>query len=226
MKRFLLCLLLLAFAPAAYAQFPTTGLLDDFNRTDEGPPPSADWANDCQNDDSNGCNVFGNELVRDAGGGTARWTDSTFGPDTEVFVTISSIPGTFAKVKLYARIDGSQNNSYYLQVENKNASQGHLFFYKWTSGTTRTEISSLLNNNSVHHDEGDIWGFEVIGSTLTAYKDAGSGFVQIHQTTDTDITAAGNICLSPITVELDDFSGGTVVVSDVVPKLTLLGVGP
>ena len=24
--------------------FPTTGLLDDFNRADEGPPPSASWS--------------------------------------------------------------------------------------------------------------------------------------------------------------------------------------
>jgi hypothetical protein len=72
--------------------FPTTPILDDFNRANEGPPPSANWSayhaswgfgdglevvsNQCKGNSYNLCGDW--------------WSVETFGSDCEVYVTIAT----------------------------------------------------------------------------------------------------------------------------------------
>ena len=87
--------------------FPTTAVLDNFNRANTGPPPSSSWAGPIQPGhaqlrvDTNACVPVGAE-------GQAYWSGASFGPDQEV----------------YARVPAF-NNAYvglWLRVSNPNAS--------------------------------------------------------------------------------------------------------
>lgn len=66
--------------------FPTTPLLDDFNRGNEGPPPSASWT-----DITNGLKVISNVIGGDqAGQNTSYWNVETFSTNVESFIDVTT----------------------------------------------------------------------------------------------------------------------------------------
>lgn len=199
-----------SFQPAA-GGFPRTALLDDFNRANEGPPPSANWSNITGVSDN--IVVVSNEAGPEADGeGYALWTASTFGPDCEVWVTIST-KGT-EEHGLFIRTaqggDITTLDAYFLDVnEIGGAANDDWTFYEVTNGsfaalgaTVQQEVAS-----------GDSFGIEMISSTMLGYYKAGAGaWVEILNRTDATISAAGNI---GILIELeparfDNFGGGTI----------------
>lgn len=78
-------ILFMLLATSAWAQFPTTGVLDNFDRADEDPI-GGDWSNGVNG--SGSCDIAGNALVGAQNGG-CWWNASSFGENQEVFMTFS-----------------------------------------------------------------------------------------------------------------------------------------
>jgi len=75
---------------AAPAAFPSTGILDDFNRANEGPPPGSNWIT---SSGLAGLVVASLELTTDpteAGNGAATWNHE-LGPSAEVYAAVTHI---------------------------------------------------------------------------------------------------------------------------------------
>ena len=84
--RWLVLVLFLVASSCVEAQFPTTGILDNFDRANE-TPVSGDWSNGITGAGS--CNIAGNELVQGATG-SCWWSASSFDENQELFMTFPS----------------------------------------------------------------------------------------------------------------------------------------
>lgn len=188
--------------------FPTTGLLDDFNRADEGPPPSASWSNI----GTDGIQVISNEVGSNGSGFRRSVFDTTFGPDCEVFVTITVKPGAPQGFAIYLRNketgDTATWDGYKLQLQDQSGTD-KWEIYRIDNGA-KTKLGSTL---TLEFNVSDRFGLEAIGSTLKAYHDTGTGFSEVMSRTDSTYGAAGTIGAGQrdITGRFDDFSGGEVI---------------
>lgn len=198
--------------------FPTTGVIDDFNRANETPLSVAGaWATPVFISDGN-FNLTGNQLVDPSAAWRSIYRDTpTYGPDSEVFITMPTLPTT--AVELVARLQNPNTGSclgYMMDV----TPGGAWGVYKITSniqnqiGVNATQ--AVANGGSV--------GMEVLGSnptTINGYyrPPAGSWSLVITRSDSTSPhTAAGFIGLAANLgiaggQSLDDFGGGTVVTS-------------
>lgn len=66
---------------------PKNGVLDDFNRADEGPPPSSSWANNV----GNVVKVLSNAAGSASSGGSAYYKNGCFGVLQEVSAEMSTL---------------------------------------------------------------------------------------------------------------------------------------
>lgn len=179
--------------------FPTTPILDNFNRADEGPPPSANWT-----DIGNGLEVISNQAAGSAvGDNISYWNPITFGPDSEVYVTI---PVTdVVNGVIYLRFNTGSFNGYGLIF---GASTSSLSVIRLDGGVPTplgAAISQAISN-------GDSVGLRVIGSTIKVYYKAAAGsWTFLDSRTDATYSAAGALLLVVVdtTMRLDNFGGGT-----------------
>lgn len=72
--------------------FPTVPIVDDFNRADEGPPPSSNWTALV-----NGFTVASNQMAVDVGGSDniTGWNVTTF-TNVDTFIFLPTVDGTWA----------------------------------------------------------------------------------------------------------------------------------
>jgi len=71
--------------------FPTTSIIDNFNRSNEGPPPSSSWSTTCSAW-SGGWSVSSNAcLAAVSDVNSVYWNVSTFGPNCEAYFTITAL---------------------------------------------------------------------------------------------------------------------------------------
>jgi hypothetical protein len=111
--RTLFAFLCLAFAVgvlapgySARAAFPTTGILDNFNRADENPLSNGGkWTCPMRAADNN-LRVLSNQ-VGDAANADCYWSDAIFGPDSEAYLTITTKPSDGNCIAVVARISGA-----------------------------------------------------------------------------------------------------------------------
>lgn len=198
--------------------FPTTSVLDDFNRANSASL-GANWTNP----------VFtGNpspRIVSNAMGpagddsGTvycdAYWSASTFGPDSECWVTVSA-SNTNKGREIYVRLTGLDGSP-----------SGYSAFAADISGTSNNWTLNRYDNGTFVQlgaaftqsvAAGDSIGLEMIGSSLVFYYKAAAGsWASVTSRTDATYSGAGNIALalqqgSGTSNRFDDFGGGTVVV--------------
>lgn len=218
--------------------FPTTSILDNFNRSNEGPPPSANWSawdaffgiSDELVVLSNACQP-NTTLVT----GSDWWNADTPGPDCEVYCTLANWPtldvGDQMYIILFLRLIGQDtagpNFSYYhLKVGSTSPGTAYYQIKRITqAGTT------LLKNGSVTLATGDAVGMDRIGDTLTFYrKPSGGSWGAIDSVVDgSPLSAvAGRLALE-ITPDVngllavDDFGGGTVAAGPVAPTADFSG---
>ena len=148
--------------------FPYTGILDNFNRADEGPPPSSSWTN---NIDSfvagEGLRVLSNQLTKKATGSSTQssYWNTIFTADQEVYCKI-----TIAGLSLYVRIStpGAGTSNY----------------YRWRGGTYELYRSNAGVETGVGRPAGysafaipgtgDSCGMRIVGSKIHCYVDYGS----------------------------------------------------
>lgn len=195
--------------------FPTTGIIDNFNRANEGPPPSTDWTTMIG---SHGHKVLSNECVveSDSVGGeyASGYNASTYGPDCEAYVTVID-PATWGE-GVFAR----------LTTLSMASADGYVF---WRSSGDVTELHRVddgawkqlgADGPAFVIASGDKLGIECIGSTIKGYvKDGAAAWAEQLSRSDATYGSAGYLGIDqyPTTSEgyigLDDFGGGTVEAS-------------
>jgi hypothetical protein len=182
--------------------FPTTGLLDDFNRANNASL-GANWST---LDTYASLGITSNACQPNASSGSgAYWNVATFGPDSENYVTVAAIGGSSQFFDQYVRV-GTPGGNYNAYAHECTTNAGALYR---VDAKVYTQLGAGL---TITVAAGNIIGLEVIGSTLTLYKNAGS-WASNASRTDSTYSAAGNIALfaDNTGIHFDDFSGGTVV---------------
>lgn len=200
--------------------FPTTGVLDTFNRADENPlSDGGNWGGNIAGGTER-LRVVTNEVTHDAaatsGLGSAYRSNLTYGPGSEAYVTITAKFGAAAALCilwLRAQSPGTAGvDGYALRVKEETTDD------TWEIYTVTDNVFTLLGATVTQEIAvGDSVGFEAVGNVLTAYyKPAAGSWAALFSRTDTGnlYPNAGNIGLSIArlnsAVRLDGFGGGTV----------------
>ncbi|MFC1510744.1 right-handed parallel beta-helix repeat-containing protein, partial [Candidatus Omnitrophota bacterium] len=199
----------LCFAPSAHAYdgFPTTGILDNFNRANEGPPPSSNWT-----DIENGMEVVSNECVGTTASGqynASYWDASTFGPAAEAYVTITAKPGTTGEATCLTFLFNADPPDGYEMCAYNDTGDTDYFEIERLDDGSYTELDTFYQEFSV----GDSIGFSMLGGVLTAYhKPSGGSWYELFSVYDDDYSAVSylTLWLYEDTATADDFGGGTI----------------
>lgn len=248
MTRFFLAILfVLAAVTGAGAAFPTTPVLDDFNRANENPLASAGtpWgvriAAGCSGTEGGNprctfkleSNAIKDDSANDGEGpGSAYRDDQNYGPGSEAYITLTTL-WSAAGSDLWLWLDGN--------AEETAGMDGYVFYTYYNGGSWY--YYTVRRDNNVGTDllagdlgptlaSGDAVGAEHNGGTLTWYRkpSGGSWAAMSDVATVSDSTyTSGHIGLSKgfadTTSVLDDFGGGTITATTAVRRLMLMGVG-
>jgi hypothetical protein len=192
-------------ADAAVVAFPTTPILDDFNRADEGPPPSANWTGPMTAGGPNGLQVVSNQCQRGAPYGGAWWNASTFGPDSEVYLTARGSSDFYVYLRMTGALGTSAQTGY-----RANWFGDEVRIRRVDSGSGTVIGGPYAVTGPV---TGNKFGLEAVGSTITAYVDTGSGWTAVGSVVDATYSTAGVIGVETDGT-FDDFGGGTAEGAD------------
>lgn len=202
--------------------FPTTSLLDNFNRGDSGTL-GASWSTPIE-PTLGSLGILSNQAYSDAQFDDAYWGTS-FGENQEVYVTLSVVTSGVTAPRVYARIQNpntASRNCYFLTQEGA----GGGWISKIVAGTT----TALGGGWTTSIASGDKVGLELNGTTITAWKYSGGSWSQLEQLTgESSVTGGGYIGLQirgETDTRFDDFSGGDIVTgTSGGQRLLTLGVG-
>lgn len=202
--------------------FPTTGLLDAFAGSDEDPI-ATNWSGPTRTGAAAGVlRLVSNEIARSSTtAGKTNWMSyydiSTFGPDSEVYAVLGTLPGGTGSVSLTARIrdPGAAGVDFY--QASYTVGTGWRAFR--VTNNVYVQLGSTVGSPAM--SAGDSIGLEVTGTgatvTVRVLHKTGGSWSEIISTGDTSvdrITVAGYLGaeFNEATARMDDFSGGTVVV--------------
>lgn len=196
---------------------PVATLQDDFNRANEGPPPSSKWTNGIQTfTGGEGLVVLSNQCTRASAGGYRQgsyWNNAQFGPDTCVVVDIAGWVDTNGNgISLFSRlanIGSTTTDGYYFLVE-RDAGVTVWSFLRLDDNVPTTLGSTVTQAVAA----GDQIAMQVIGSTLEGWRKPSAGsWTLILSRTDSTYANAGyvgaEITNNQETV-IDNFSAITV----------------
>lgn len=205
--------------------FPTTGLLDSFTRADENPlSGGGNWDGPMYSGGSE-LLVTSNQIGQAGSFANSWWAASTFGPDCEAYMVMSTVSSGGGQMVLFVRV----------QSPGTTGIDGYELFD--VSGTTRffridNEAETQLGADITHSfSNGDSLGFEAIGSTLTAYDKSAGTWSSYGSRTDATYGSAGSIGagINSSGPRGDDFSGGTITSGATfnrrAPQLMTVGAG-
>jgi hypothetical protein len=195
-------------------EFPTTGILDDFNRDDEGPPPSADWASVYNGHEVIGNACWGIEVLDD---NVSVWDKETFGPGVEMFLTSNHYPRSVA---LYILEDGSVPGDGYQVWFDGFSDTVYLFR---VDELVEFELDSISQQLAI----GDKFGIAITSDGhIQAWHDDGGGWVKLMDEIDTTYqTNAWGLTPEIYNTDgsFDDFGGGELVTGGV-DNLSAVGI--
>lgn len=187
--------------------FPLTPILDNFNRTNEGPPPSTKWTNNYGGTD--GQKVVSNALAYSSGNygeDAVNWNQGGSFTDVEVYITLSTLPSNGNGFALFARTDNLFNNSYSL-------------FWTYNSGgtdtvTLRKHVSgsgSTLGTDNFELTTGDKLGLSIVGTSLKVWKYTSGAWSLVRTVVDSSLsTGVIGVYQTDTGERLDDFGGGAL----------------
>lgn len=194
----------------ASPDFPTTEVLDNFNRSNGSI--GANWGGDTGN-----YSINSNQL--DIGStGDIYWTDASFGVNQEVFVTLSTVDTNATEIDLVLKGQGTNYEDGVLAVL---YDPGNEIVQVWTN-TPNVGWESYGNNIAVIFEDGDRFGARAMADgtvevyrndTLIATRDV-SGWAHADE--------GGYIGLwfeGASNMIVDDFGGGTVVMPTPTPTV-------
>jgi hypothetical protein len=160
-----------------------TPLLDDFNRA--GPDPGANWVALFSGEPK--FTISGQQAAGPASAyGGAAWNAATFGPDAEVYATMNSDVG----LNLFARVTNPGTTSISGYSVEFHPNLNAVYVYRINKGAYSGVLGGTI---SATIPRGARVGMRVIGNTISAWVDTGSGWTQLGSRTDTTFTQAGLI---------------------------------
>jgi hypothetical protein len=204
-----------ASAVVLSAAGPLTPILDNFARPNNIGPPGPNWTHMVVSSSGSTNNLFiTNQQVTGRSGSNADyWNPQTFGPNSEVWVTVAVKPNIDQDpVVLGLRFQNpgaasaSGYQAYYI-YRSLQADQ-----YKIISRANGTTSATLATVNGPTLNPGDQLLFRAIGTTLELWRfDAGT-WTRILSATDSTYQSAGYLNLSARdgAVRLTNFGGGTL----------------
>jgi hypothetical protein len=208
MIKFILTILLCLLPLNAFAGFPTTGILDNFNRANEGPPLSSSWTTDPEGYGATGHKVLSNQAV---GSGTidndSRYNVSTFGPDMEGYFTCVTKPGDGDELSIIIRATGTTGGTF----------KGYQLSLLPVAGTDTLVVYSIVNGTysvlATYTEEivnGYKYGISAVGTTITTWRDNGTGWVSVGSVVNSAVTGAGYVQMYSLNnvATFDDVGGG------------------
>jgi len=192
--------------------FPTTGILDDFNRADSTDPGS-NWSADQFTAGNANFQILGQRSAPNGGGtvvSEAWWNANQFGPDCEAYctlrVTASQEIGLTLRLQNPGVADSCDGYSYWHDLGNSNS-----YILRFDN-----DVGTQLGAGIVQAvDADDRFGFSAVGDQLTAhFSQEGGDFSELSSRTDGTYSSAGYIGANfstNLSNRQDDFGGGTVV---------------
>ena len=193
--------------------FPTTGILDNFNRANENPvSQGGNWTSP-QNAGDTTEGVVTNVLVRgDSAASTASAyrSNASTGDDCEVFATVAIKGNNDEYSCIRLRVQTGTLGNYY-QARLRPQAGTDLVHIDSAASNTWTQLGAAVSQEFA---VGDAWGLEAIGTTLTFYFQASGGsWSSLFNRTDSTYATGGYLAdyVEFGTWGHDDFGGGTVV---------------
>jgi hypothetical protein len=195
--------------------FPTTGILDDFVGANQNPI-TTNWTSPMHSGHDALQRVSNSLQGQGAGSFSSGYFDeTTYGPDSEVYITVTTLPNLNSQVRLLLRLQniGVDNwDGYQLRYSHEAAGNDEFGIYRMDDTTDTLLGASVVQTLA----SGDSMGFEMIGDTLKGYyKPSAGAWTELLERTDSTYDPAGNLGVmiaegaSPIV--LNDFGGGTVI---------------
>ena len=203
-------LVLLLVFPCFALAFNTRAPLDDFNRANTGPPPSASWTGHIVSTETDGLQVVSNVIT--ASGGTTQasgwWNVSSFPADQAASLLLTDIVGSGnVFIRLFVRL-----------AQPGVASQADGYVCRFQPDSTSVVLRRLDNSaestlttiSSVTYTVSDRVGCEMIGSRLCAWKTVSNVWTQLGCFVDATYTAGGfaGVALNDAAANVDDFWAG------------------
>lgn len=193
---------------------PTTSVLSNLTGTDEEPlDEGGNFAGPIETG-TRQLRRLSNEAARGtipapSGTGTSYYLPSTFGPDSECFATLSTIPEGGGEAGVWARVTPGDSASY------------QAYLWVWVNGSNFLLVKrfanafTVLDTDATVMSSGEKLWIDCNGSTIKGYHFTGGSWVERCSAVDTDITGAGRIgwsIQSSNDTRFDDIGGGTIVV--------------
>ena len=192
-------------------RFPSTGIIDNFNRADGGI--GSGWTADPYGVGSAGLNIASNQ-ARSTGASyqESYRTTPTYGPDVEGYLTITTVGGNGQEIAIGIR----------LQSPGTAGVDAYYILLTFATGTDTVQIYRVDNQagtllGATINQEflvGDKLGVLMIGSTVYVLhkKLSGGNWYVLGSRTDSTYSSAGYLALTieNTTIRVDDFGGGPV----------------
>lgn len=200
-------------SPVTYS-YPTTILLDDFNRANESPLSAAGmWT--ASVDGTAAPNLDTNAVVGPTNGTfyTMR-TDASYNADQEAYMSIPILPPATGRLcSLFLRLQAanigtSTFTGYQFQCQESSGSFACRIYYQSAGSATQIVITTISLA------AGDKIGAQAQGSKLRFLKYSSGSWRVFLQATHASISTGGFVgfCVQGNVVKIDDFSGGNLVV--------------
>jgi hypothetical protein len=180
--------------------------LDTFNRRNENPlSDGGRWSNGISGSAESGLRLQANVIGCTKTSTCTAWrNNATFGPDTEVWARVTTLPGVNNQLRLYARLQqpGLATHSGYMLRTSQLAGTDEVYLERIDAGAVVTRLT-IPRELAV----GDTILLRAQGATLEAWLKRGSTWSLLGSVTDSTYAAAGWVGLGirGKTGRLDDF---------------------
>lgn len=187
--------------------FPVTAVLDNFNRADTGPPPSASWTTGSGTGHKVASNLC---VINDVAGCASNWNTSQ-NVNQEAYATVAAVPsvgdgfGLLARVQNAAATFGS-DHIYLSVVPVTGAGNDTLQVFKYISSVyTQLGADVALGADITVND---VFGMRLMRSEIQVYY---GGTLRATRT-DSDLLSGGypGVDNGGATGSWDNFGGGSV----------------
>ena len=194
-------------------------IVDNFDRLNENPlSDGLRWTNGVVGSGESGLYIPSNWLACSRSTTCTAWRNSAqYGPDSESWARIATLPGTANSVRLYVRIQqpgSSAADGYELRTIQQTGTD-QVLLERIDNGTIVTRLT-ILQELAV----GDTLLLRAKGTTIEAWRNDGSSWTRIGLITDSTYGAAGyaGIGLRGTTGRLEDFGARTFGVAATAPS--------
>ena len=180
--------------------------LDSFNRRNENPlSDSGPWSNGVNGSVETGLRIVSNTLGCTKTTTCTGWRDDIqYGPDTEVWARVTTLPGTNNQLRLYARLQQPGTTTYdgYMLRTNQLTGADQVWI-------DRVDNGAIVNRLTISQElaVGDVLLLRVRGSTLEAWRRSGATWSLLGSVVDSTYGGTGyvGVGIRGKTGRLDDF---------------------